>query len=70
MIDIRAGVLAITICLIIFAVDNRPRRVEVVETPYCVVDKRVAGKGMDGEWQFAWGKIYAPCNQQDIYRSI
>lgn len=70
MIAIRAGILAVTICLIIFAIDNQPRPVKVVETPYCVVDKRVAGRDEQGEWHFGWGKLYAPCDQQDIFRNI
>ena len=70
MIDIRAGILAITICLIIFAVDNRPRPVRDNQIAYCVVDKRVASKDAFGVWHFGWGEIYAPCDQQDIYRNI
>lgn len=70
MTNIRAGILAVTICLIIFAIYNQPRPVSDHQVAYCVVDKRVAGRDEQGEWHFGWGKMYAPCSEQDIFRNI
>lgn len=70
MIDIRAGILAVTICAIIFIADNRPRPVRAVETPYCVITYKAAGKDQLGRLRTGWAQGYGPCALQDSYRNI
>lgn len=67
---IRAVIFSATISALLCMYLDRPKPVKVVQTDYCMVDKRVAGKDDMGRWRFAWGKMYAPCSQQDIYRNI
>ncbi len=80
---LRSLVLASTFVAIIFLAAHRNPPPRMVETPYCVVDKRVASKEyaqkrdrsplLDAEgkpvwrWNFQWGTMYAPCNQQDRF---
>lgn len=70
MIDIRGGILAVTICLIIFAIDNQPRPVKSAEVAYCVVTYKAARKDLMGEYEFGWAKGYGPRSLQDIFRNI
>lgn len=68
---IRDLVLTLTILAIIFLVANRPPPSRMVQVDCCVVDQHVAVKNpTTGEWMTGWGKGYAPCDQQDIYRNI
>jgi hypothetical protein len=58
------------ICGIIFLASHRERPLppsRMVEVPYCVVDRRVAGKDELGRWHFAWGEMYSPCSEQDRF---
>lgn len=71
MIDIRAGILAVTICLIIFAVANQPRPVKSVQVDYCVITYKAAAKHpLTGETMFGWAKGYGPCSLLDRYENI
>ncbi len=71
MIDIRAGILAVTICALIAILDNQPKPVKPVETPYCMIDYEAAQKHpFTGQWVTGWVKGYGPCSLQDIYREI
>lgn len=67
---IRAVIFSATIAALLCMYLDRPKPVKAVQVDYCVADKRVAGKDENGEWHFAWGKMYAPCDQQDIFRDI
>jgi hypothetical protein len=60
-------VLTATFLAIIFLAAHRNPPSRMVETPYCVVDKRVAVKDLLGNWNFSWGKAFAPCSQQDRF---
>ena len=58
------------IVLISMYVDRLPPS-RLVQTDYCVVTFRGAGKDPEtGEMKFGWAMGYAPCDQQDIYRNI
>lgn len=70
MINIRAGILAVTICAIIFTVDNQPRPVKRVEVPYCLITYKAIGKDVFGKTRLGWATGYGPCSLQDIYRYI
>lgn len=70
MIDIRAGILAVTICLIIFAAANQPKPVKSDQVDYCVITYKVAGKDADGEWHTGWARGYGPCSLLDRYENI
>ena len=63
----RALILLLTILAVIFLAAHRNPPSRMVEVPYCVVDKRMAGKDPFGRWQFRWGEMYAPCSQQDRF---
>lgn len=70
MIDIRAGILAITLCLLIALAADRPKPILPQNAPYCPVDVRVAGKDERGEWHYGWSKMYRPCEELDRYENI
>jgi len=68
---IRDLVLALTICAIIHILANQHYVSRLVQTDYCVVDRRIAMTNpVTGKIEFAWGRGYGPCNQQDIFREI
>jgi hypothetical protein len=67
---IRDLVLTLTLVALIFLAAHQPTPVKTVQVDYCVVDKRVAGQDARGMWHFGWGKLYAPCSEQDIFRNI
>lgn len=78
MIDLRAGLAAVSICLLIALIDFQPRPVKAVETKYCVIDYRAVVKRLEmlpsGEvvpkQSVEWVKGYGPCSLQDSYRYI
>lgn len=67
---IRCLILTLTILALIFMAANQNPPSRMVQTDYCVVDMRVAGKDDLGHWRFGWGKMYRPCVEQDIFREI
>lgn len=65
---IRDLVLTLTILALIFMAANQNPTSRMVQTDYCVIDMRVAGKHpLTGEWIYGWGQGYGPCNQQDKF---
>ena len=68
MIDIRGGILAITICCLISLAADCPRPISTIETPYCKVDVLFAKKGLDGEMYSFWTEKFGPCSEQDRFR--
>lgn len=60
MIDVRAGILAVTICLVIALIDNAPRPVKSVQTDYCA-------QPVWDKWGREIGARYVPCDQLDRY---
>ena len=70
MIDLRGGILAVTICLLIALAANRPHPVQSVEVPHCVISyKSVATHPITGETVTGWARGFGPCSLQDIYRN-
>jgi hypothetical protein len=67
---IRAIVLAATIAAIFTMWMDQPAPVKSVETPYCLISYKVAGKDSAGDWHTGWAYGYGPCSLQDIYRQI
>ena len=61
MIDFRAGILAVVICLVIALINDAPKPVKDNQTPYCVVDVYQGAKDRLGNWHFGWGPMYRPC---------
>lgn len=68
--SLRAALAAATIAALFSMWRDTPEPARLIQVDYCVVDKRVAGKDELGNWHFAWGEMYAPCNQQDRFRQI
>lgn len=65
---IRDLVLTLTILALIFMAANQNPPSRMVETPYCVVDVRAAGKNpLTGEYEFGWVQMYRPCSEQDRF---
>lgn len=51
VIDLRAGILALTICALVFIADNQPRPVKSVKVDYCVQPVwNVWGERIGGRW--------------------
>ncbi len=67
MIHARIIVLLLTAIALIYMGSHQNPPSRMVETPYCKVDRRVAGKDQFGKWHFAWGEMYAPCHEQDRF---
>ncbi len=70
MINIRAGLIAITICLVIALINDAPKPVKDNQVPFCVIDEKAAFKDQFGQWHTGWSKGFGPCSLQDIYREI
>ncbi len=66
MIDVRAGVLAITICSLIYIAMEWPRPVKDNQAPFCVVIVKQAYKD-DAGWHVGWAPMYRPCSEQDKF---
>lgn len=60
MIDVRAGILAVTICLVIALIDNAPRPVKPVQVDYC-------SQPVWDKWGREIGAMYVVCSELDRY---
>ncbi len=67
---IRAVIAAATIAALFAMWRDRPPPSRMTQVDYCPVNKRVAGQDELGNWHFAWGTMYAPCDQQDKFFEI
>lgn len=68
---IRAIILSATAAALVTLWMDSPAPVKDNQTPYCVIDERVAMKHpLTGEVVIVWGKSYGPCSLQDSYREI
>lgn len=69
--NVRAGILAVTISLLIGIAAHPLPPSRLVQTDYCFQQYRAAAKNpVTGEVVFGWARGYAPCSQQDVYRQI
>lgn len=67
---IRAVILSATIAALVVMWREQPTPVKVVETPYCVIDYKAAGKDIFGNVVTGWAKGYGPCSLQDKFFEI
>ena len=75
MIDLRGGVIAVTICGVIALIDYQPRPVKDNQVRYCPIDYRAVVKQFhlqpDGKLiekkSVQWVKGYGPCALMDRY---
>jgi len=71
VIVVRDAILTATIVALIFLAAHRPPIVKDNQTPYCQVDVLQSMRHpFTGEKVSAWGPMYRPCGEQDIYREI
>ncbi len=70
MIDVRAGIIAVTICLVIALINDAPKPVKDNQEAYCVIVEKAAQKDQFGNWHIGWAQGFGPCRLQDVYREI
>jgi hypothetical protein len=51
------------------AADTMPK-IRLVQTDYCVITYRAAGKDILGVMHFGWADGYGPCNHLDRFENI
>lgn len=60
----------ITIAALFWLWLDRPAPSRLVQTDYCLIDYKAAGKDLFGEWHSAWVKGYGLCSLQDKFFDI
>lgn len=60
-------ILTLTILALVFIFAHQPAPVKTVQTDYCVITYKAAGKDLLGNWHIGWAKGYGPCSQLDRY---